>query len=150
MQRTVASHGTWASLTERLEHNRHALQHMAEQLGTVLTDVRERRRRTAHLLGEAEQLRVSVSEFRAALLAARRTDTAGSPVLPRYRPTEPNPLDEVRRKLHEAYFATGDPRIRAELLVSYDGFARSLALKFRHRESVDDLVQVARIGLLHA
>jgi RNA polymerase sigma-B factor len=33
---------------------------------------------------------------------------------------------------------------------SYDGFARSLALKFRHRESVDDLVQVARIGLLHA
>ena len=33
---------------------------------------------------------------------------------------------------------------------SYDGFARSLALKFRHRESFDDLMQVARIGLLHA
>jgi RNA polymerase sigma-B factor len=33
---------------------------------------------------------------------------------------------------------------------SYDGFARALALRFRHRESVDDLVQVARIGLLHA
>jgi len=35
-------------------------------------------------------------------------------------------------------------------MASYDGFARSLALKFRHRESVEDLIQVARIGLLHA
>ena len=56
----------------------------------------------------------------------------------------------MRHELHEAYAATGDPAIRAELLESYDGFARALALKFRHRESVDDLVQVARIGLLHA
>jgi RNA polymerase sigma-B factor len=35
-------------------------------------------------------------------------------------------------------------------MASYDAFARSLALKFRHREPVEDLVQVARIGLLHA
>jgi RNA polymerase sigma-B factor len=35
-------------------------------------------------------------------------------------------------------------------MATYDGFARSLALKFRHRESMDDLMQVARIGLLHA
>jgi RNA polymerase sigma-B factor len=35
-------------------------------------------------------------------------------------------------------------------MTSYDGLARALALRFRHREAVDDLLQVARIGLLHA
>jgi len=74
-----------------------------------------------------------------------------APVLPRYHgPAAPDPLDSARSQLHEAYAATGDPAIRAKLMASYDAFARSLALKFRHRESVDDLMQVARIGLLHA
>jgi RNA polymerase sigma-B factor len=68
----------------------------------------------------------------------------------RYAPAPPDPLDARRQQLHESYAATGDPLARAELLASYDGFARSLALKFRHRESVEDLMQVARIGLLHA
>lgn len=69
---------------------------------------------------------------------------------PRYISDGPDPLDAVRRQLHETYAGTGDPAVRAELLSSYDGFARSLALRFRHREDVDDLMQVARIGLLHA
>lgn len=73
-----------------------------------------------------------------------------APVLPLYSPAAADPIDGVRRRLHEAYAATGDPALRAELMASYDGFARSLALKFRHRESFDDLMQVARIGLLHA
>ena len=73
-----------------------------------------------------------------------------APVLPQYVPGAVDPLDAARQKLHEAYAATGDAAVRAELMESYDGFARSLALKFRHREALDDLVQVARIGLLHA
>jgi RNA polymerase sigma-B factor len=69
----------------------------------------------------------------------------------RFRPTAPpDPVDAARRETHEFYAATRDPEARALLLESYDGFARSLAAKFRHRESMDDLVQVARIGLLHA
>ena len=86
------------------------------------------------------------------MVAARQALPLGrsSSVLPRYSPVGVDPLDGVRRQLHEAYAATADPALRAELMSSYDGFARSLALKFRHRESVDDLVQVARIGLLHA
>ena len=95
------------------------------------------------------------AEVRAALERARQWQRAslevpGVPVLPRYSPSHRDPLDEVRRRLHEAYATTRDPALRDELMASYDGFARSLALKFRHRESVDDLVQVARIGLLHA
>jgi RNA polymerase sigma-B factor len=59
-------------------------------------------------------------------------------------------VDAQRQELHAAYAATQDPAIRAELMASYDGFACSLASRFRHRDSSDDLVQVARIGLLHA
>jgi len=80
----------------------------------------------------------------------RRSDVGAVSVRPRFTPPARDPLDAVRRQLHETYAATGDPAVRAELMASYDGFARSLALKFRHRESIDDLVQVARIGLLHA
>jgi RNA polymerase sigma-B factor len=65
-------------------------------------------------------------------------------------PGRPDALDIARQDLHERYAATRDPAVRAELLESYEGFARSLAVKFRHRESLDDLMQVARIGLLHA
>jgi len=149
MQRTVPSDNQWASLPERVAQNRQSLEDMAARLGDVLTELRQRRSRNTQLLEDARRSRVALTELRVGLLAARRTDT-DSPVLPRYRPTERDPLDEVRRQLHEGYAATRDPAIRAELLESYDGFARSLALKFRHRESVDDLVQVARIGLLHA
>jgi RNA polymerase sigma-B factor len=73
-----------------------------------------------------------------------------TPLARRLTPPAQDLVDGARKELHEAYAATGDPAIRAELMSSYDGFARSLALKFRHRDSVDDLLQVARIGLLHA
>lgn len=72
------------------------------------------------------------------------------PATPRYSPRRIEPHDLARQELHQLYADTGDPAVRARLMASYDGFARALALKFRHRDSVDDLVQVARIGLLHA
>jgi RNA polymerase sigma-B factor len=110
----------------------------------------ERRDETLRLLRQARE---GISELRQRRAGARDRQEAMRapvPVLPRYSPTPADPLDSVRQKLHEAYAATGDSALRAELLASYDGFARSLALKYRHRESVDDLMQVARIGLLHA
>ena len=70
--------------------------------------------------------------------------------LPLITPVAADPLEAARRNLHETYAVTRDPAIRTELMASYDGFARALALKFRHRESVEDLVQVARVGLLNA
>jgi RNA polymerase sigma-B factor len=70
--------------------------------------------------------------------------------LPRSASGPADPLEAARRKLHKTYAVTRDPAIRTELMASYDGFARALALKFRHRESVEDLVQVARVGLLNA
>jgi RNA polymerase sigma-B factor len=151
MQRTTAnSDEQWASLLARLEHNQIALRHSIVRLQTVRAKTEERRDRAGQLLVETRRTRASLAELRSGLRASRPAATAASPVLPRYRPAEADPLDEVRQKLHEAYAATGDPAIRAELVESYDGFARSLARKYRHRESVDDLVQVARIGLLHA
>jgi RNA polymerase sigma-B factor len=150
MQRTTQPlDEQWASLFERLKHNRNAVRDSAVRLRAVLTKTRERRDRYTQLLNETRRTRAEAQELRAALLASRESATP-APVLPRYSPGEPDPLDEVRQQLHEAYAATGDPAVRAELVESYDAFARSLALKFRHRESVDDLVQVARIGLLHA
>lgn len=57
---------------------------------------------------------------------------------------------EVQR-LHQAYAATGDRRIREQLFRHYDDFAVHLARRFpSRRERTEDLVQVARIGLLHA
>ncbi|HVW31819.1 MAG TPA: sigma factor [Acidimicrobiia bacterium] len=58
--------------------------------------------------------------------------------------------DQARQARHEAYAESRDPGLREQLLDAYDGFACSLALKFRRREPVDDLMQVARIGLLQA
>jgi RNA polymerase sigma-B factor len=151
MQRTTPRPGNeWASLVERLRQNRIALEDTATRLLEVRTVAEERRHRAGELIVEVRRSRDSLAELRAGLGALRPAAAAPAPVLPRYSPAEPDPLDALRQELHEAYSATGDPAIRAELVESYDGFARSLALKFRHRESVDDLVQVARIGLLHA
>jgi RNA polymerase sigma-B factor len=137
-----------AVLLERVKSNRLTLQATALRLSAVRTVVQEQRDETLRLLEEARR---SITELRRRRAGAgRRTGTGPVPVLPRYSPTVPDPLDAVRRQLHEAYAATGDASLRAELLASYDGFARSLALKYRHRESVEDLTQVARIGLLHA
>ena len=58
--------------------------------------------------------------------------------------------EEIGR-LHTAFAVSRDPRLRAELVTHYDNLAVSLARGFpTRRESREDLVQVARIGLLHA
>ncbi len=57
---------------------------------------------------------------------------------------------EVAR-LHLMYAMTRDRQLRDQLVAHYDAFAVSLARAFStRRESVEDLVQVARIGLIHA
>ncbi|MBV8948753.1 MAG: SigB/SigF/SigG family RNA polymerase sigma factor [Solirubrobacterales bacterium] len=56
--------------------------------------------------------------------------------------------DEV---LLDAYHADRDPRAREELVKRFLPFARKLALRYVHsREPLDDLVQVASVGLLNA
>lgn len=150
MQRTVLPDEQWARLYERLALSRSRIRKTALRVEAARAKAQECREGNERLRAEAARRRAALAEFRAGLRASRPPATAVAPVLPRYSPGERDPLDEVRRQLHEAYAARRDPAVRAELVESYDGFARSLALKFRHRESVDDLVQVARIGLLHA
>jgi len=147
---TTRSDEALAVLVRRVAGNRLALQGTAVRLLEARTVTAEGRDRIQRLLTEARRSRAELAEVRTALSRARAARPAPGPVVPRYRPGEPDPLDAVRRELHDAYAVTGDPAIRGKLMESYDGFARSLALRYRHRESVDDLVQVARIGLLHA
>lgn len=53
--------------------------------------------------------------------------------------------------LHAEYAATRDRRTREALAAAYDGLAVGLARRFpSRRDSLDDYVQVARLGLLHA
>src|SRR3954470_20615395 len=57
---------------------------------------------------------------------------------------------EVDRRLRE-YHRTGDAQLRSDLVERLMPLARSLALRFSHSgESVDDLVQVAALGLVKA
>ena len=54
-------------------------------------------------------------------------------------------------QLHVMYALTRDRRLRDELLAHYDAFAVRLARTFSsRREDREDLVQVARVGLIHA
>lgn len=139
-------------LFELVRSNRSTLRATVARLSVIRADVDEARSTTARLRLEVRQ---GLDDLAGMLADARHRRSPGvrrpgTRVLPRFHPAEPDALDTVRRKLHEAYAATGNPAIRDELMSTYDGFARSLAMNYRHRESVDDLIQVARIGLLHA
>ena len=53
--------------------------------------------------------------------------------------------------VHVAYHRTRDPHLRAELVKAHAPLAHSLAGRFAGRgEALDDLVQAAMLGLLHA
>jgi RNA polymerase sigma-B factor len=61
--------------------------------------------------------------------------------------------DSVRgtRRLLERYHVRGDVRAREELITRFLPLARQLALRYYHgREPLDDLVQVASLGLVKA
>ena len=151
MQRTPDTvEGSLAALIERIKANRSILQDTTSRLSLVLTTAQQHLATTQGLRTEAQRSLERLRQSREDTSIPAPLGGTPPPVLPRYIPDGPDPLDALRRQLHEAYAATGDPAVRAELLSSYDGFARSLALRFRHREDVDDLMQVARIGLLHA
>jgi RNA polymerase sigma-B factor len=54
-------------------------------------------------------------------------------------------------ELLDARFRDGDPAARDELVIRFMPFARKLAVRYIHsREPLDDLVQVASVGLLNA
>jgi RNA polymerase sigma-B factor len=54
-------------------------------------------------------------------------------------------------RLHAAYARTRDQRLRDRLLAHHDGLAVRLARRFStRRETTEDLIQVARVGLIHA
>ncbi len=58
--------------------------------------------------------------------------------------------DDLRRKFRE-YAETHDPDLRTELVTAHIGLAEYLARRFSNRgEPLDDLVQVASLGLLKA
>jgi RNA polymerase sigma-B factor len=58
--------------------------------------------------------------------------------------------DELRRKFAD-FAATRDPALRDELIAAHIGLAEYLARRFTNRgEPLDDLVQVASLGLLKA
>jgi RNA polymerase sigma-B factor len=62
----------------------------------------------------------------------------------------PSQRDELRAKFVE-YARTGDPTRRDELVTAHLGLAEYLARRFANRgEPLDDLVQVASLGLLKA
>ena len=59
--------------------------------------------------------------------------------------------DEHIEGLHLAYALTRDRAVRDRLLAHYDRMAIGIARKFStRRETREDLIQVARIGLIHA
>jgi RNA polymerase sigma-B factor len=63
---------------------------------------------------------------------------------------DPAERREVDRRLRE-YHRTRDPRVRSDLVERLMPLARSLALRFSHSgESIDDLLQVAALGLVKA
>ncbi len=63
---------------------------------------------------------------------------------------EPDQREELRRKFNE-FAGDRDPALRAQLVEGHLGLAEYLARRFSNRgEQLDDLVQVASLGLLKA
>jgi RNA polymerase sigma-B factor len=63
---------------------------------------------------------------------------------------EPDQREELRRKFNE-FAGDRDPALRAQLVEGHLGLAEYLARRFNNRgEQLDDLVQVASLGLLKA
>ena len=139
-------------LVEEVKRNRARLADTRARLQTLMKSVIEQRNRMVEFQREVRPAMASLSEsLDSALRARSRARSHPAPVpFPSSRVAGTEAVDAARLRLHEAYAANRDPATRAELMASYDGFARSLALGFRHRDSAEDLVQVARIGLLHA
>src|SRR5829696_474808 len=78
------------------------------------------------------------------------TSTAERP-----RSATANPIDRARRQREDQRLMrlvqTGDGRAREELIERYMPLARSLALRYRRAsEPLDDLIQVASVGLVKA
>lgn len=154
MQPTVMSDRAGLRLIQRILDNRAVMVDLRAKSAIVREAAQETRTQSRFLRKQAgESLGILVDEVLAVKeWRAARPAGPGTPPfrLPHRASAPPDPVDAARSELHTVYAANGDQATRAELMSSYDGFARSLALKYRHRESVDDLVQVARIGLLHA
>jgi RNA polymerase sigma-B factor len=128
-------------LAERVARNRSVLGRTADRLSLTTATTVSVQRQLARGLMEARQ---SLVEIRIQLTG--RPQGTPRPVATERRDT----IDGDRQRLHEKYARWRAPSVRDELLVSYEGLARSLALRFRHRGDADDLIQVARIGLFHA
>src|SRR6059058_3054311 len=63
---------------------------------------------------------------------------------------DPSQREELRRKFQE-FAETRDQRLRDELIEAHLGLAEYLARRFSNRgEPLDDLIQVASVGLLKA
>lgn len=137
-------------LVERYANNRQMVRDSARRMAEAQALAQAGRDDQQRLLADIRLVLQEMRETVELVRAARTAAVEAPPPVRRYTGSEHDPVDAERRRLHDAYRETGDPAIRAELMRSYDGFARSLALKFRHREASDDLFQVARIGLLHA
>lgn len=144
------SRGDLEAIVERIDRNRAVLSKSVTRLEHVLEATGAGRSRNQFLLLEAREALAVLRDRRARLGPLRSATRAPSPARSPFGRPDTRTLDRDRQRLHELYARTRDPKVRDELMASYDGFARSLALKFRGREAVDDLVQVARIALLHA
>lgn len=79
--------------------------------------------------------------------------SAGGTLTPRFAvvPDDRAARDRVERRRLEELARTGDPRVRERLIERFLPLARSLARRYRDRgEPIDDLVQVACVGLANA
>lgn len=150
MQAPMRSRSDLETLIETIDRNLSTLSRSIAHLEGVSAATGQRRSRRQCLLIEARQSLATLRDGRAVLIRSRSAAKAAPPARTPLRTPDRSTIDAQRQHLHEVYAATRDTAVRDELMASYDGFARSLALKFRSRDAVDDLMQVARIALLHA